>query len=128
MLKPTKDRFDIQVTEANKTVSKSFELDKNIKSVKGVLVTSSRDELMYHRGTQKIEINKEEYFPENYESKLLMTGINVAPNQRYYNLGSVNPGNGIINLVYTDSDDGITPFSPYRVSLYVDTEREDMLS
>lgn len=128
MLKPTKDRFDIQITEANKTVSKSFELDKNIKSIKGVLVTSNRDELMYHRGTQKIEINKEEYFPENYESKLLMSGMNVAPNQRYYSLGNVNPGNGNINLTYTDSDDGLTTFSPYRVSLYVDTEREDMLS
>lgn len=128
MLKPTKDRFDIQITQANKTVSKSFELDKNIKCIKGVLVTSNRDELMYHRGTQKIEINKEEYFPENYESKLLMSGVNVAPNHRYYHLGNVNPGNGIINLVYTDSDDGLTTFAPYRVSLYVDTEREDMLS
>lgn len=127
MLKPVKKRFDVQVTGANQSVSKSFELDKNIKAVKGVLVTSDKDDLLYYRGTQKIEINKEEYFPDNYESKLLMSGINVAPKQRYYDLGNVNPGNGIIKVVYTDTDDGRTHFEPYRVSLYVDCEMEDEL-
>lgn len=128
MLKPFKKRFDIQITEAGKAVSKSFELDKNIKSVKGVLVTASKDELMYHRGTQKIEINKEEYFPEDYESKLLMSGVNVPPNNRYYDIGGVSPGNGIVKLIYTDNEDADFPFRPYRVSLYVDCEREDELS
>ena len=33
MLKPVKKRFDIPVTEENKTVSKTFELDKNILKV-----------------------------------------------------------------------------------------------
>lgn len=125
MLKPVKKRFDIQVTAANQIISKTFELDKNIKSVKGVLVTSDKDDLLYYRGSQKIEINKEEYFPENYESKLLMSGINVSPKQRYYDLGNVNPGNGSVKLVYQDTDDGRTAFSAYRVSLYVDCEMED---
>jgi len=127
MLKPVKKRFDIPVTEANKTVSKTFELDKNIKAVKGVLVTSDKDDLLYFRGTQKIEINKEEFFPENYESKLLMSGVNVAPKQRYYDLGDVNPGNGSVKLTYTDSDDLRTQFTAYRVSLYLDCEMEDEL-
>jgi hypothetical protein len=127
MLKPVKKRFDVQVTAAKETVTKTFELDKNIKSVKGVLVTSDKDDLLYYRGTQKIEINKEEYFPENYESKLLMSGINVSPKQRYYDLGGVNPGNGIIKLIYTDNEDGRTVFQAYRVSLYVDCEMEDEL-
>ena len=102
-------------------------MDKNIKVVKGVLVTSDKDDLLYYRGTQKIEINKEEFFPDNYESKLLMSGINVSPKQRYYDLGSVNPGNGSIKLAYTDADDGRTVFTAYRVSLYVDCEMEDGL-
>ena len=127
MLKPVKKRFDLQVTSANQSLSKSFELDKNIKSVKGVLVTSDKDDLLYYRGTQKIEINKEEYFPDNYESKLLMSGINVAPQNRYYSLGNVNPGNGIIKISYTDTDDNRTEFDLYRVSLYVDCEMEDAL-
>ena len=127
MLKPVKKRFDLQVSAAKETVAKTFELDKNIKSVKGVLVTSDKDDLLYYRGTQKIEINKEEYFPDNYESKLLMSGINVSPKQRYYDLGGVNPGNGIVKVTYTDNEDGRTVFQTYRVSLYVDCEMEDEL-
>jgi hypothetical protein len=125
MLKPQKKRFDLQVTAYNQTVVKSFELDKTIKAVKGILITSDKDDLLYYRGAQKIEINKEEYFPDNYESKLLMSGINVPPKQRYYDLGTVNPGNGIIKVTYVDTQDDRTEFSPYRVSLYVDCETED---
>jgi hypothetical protein len=127
MLKPVKKRFNIQVTTSNQIISKTFELDKNIKTVKGVLVTSDKDDLLYYRGTQKLEINKEEYFPDDYESKLLMSGINVAPKQRYYELGSVNPGSGSIKFVYTDTEDGRSTFSPYRVSLYLDCEIEDSI-
>lgn len=120
MSKPVKKRFDITITAANQNVSKSFDLDKNISHVKGVLVTADKDDLMYYRGTQKIEINKEEFFPDNYESKLLMSGINVEPNKRYYDLGMVPAGNGSVKIAYTDADDGRTVFTPYRVSLYVD--------
>jgi hypothetical protein len=127
MLKVIKKRYDIQVIEANKGVNKSFELDKNIKKINGVLVTSDKDDLLYYRGTQKIEINNQEFFPENYESKLLMSGINVSPNQRYYIINTENIGNGIVKLSYTDADDGRTAFVPYRVSLYVDCEMEDDL-
>jgi hypothetical protein len=127
MLKPVKKRFDIQVTAAKESITKSFELDKTIKTVRGVLVMSDKDDLLYYRGTQKIEINKEEYFPENYESKLLMSGINVPPKQRYYDLGNVNPGNGIVKLIFTDNEDTRTPFETYRVSLYIDCEMEDGL-
>ena len=127
MLKVIKKRYDIQVIEANKGVNKSFELDKNIKKINGVLVTSDKDDLLYYRGPQKIEINNQEFFPENYESKLLMSGINVSPNQRYYIINTENIGNGIVKLSYTDADDGRTAFVPYRVSLYVDCEMEDEL-
>ncbi len=127
MLKPVKKRFDLNVTSANQIITKNFELDKNIKSVKGILLTSDKDDLLYYRGSQKIEINKEEYFPENYESKLLMSGINVSPKSRYYDLGGVNPGNGTIKVVFQDFEDARTVFSPYRVSLYVDCEMEDAI-
>lgn len=125
MCKLIKKRYDILVSGDNKTITKTFELDKNIKSVKGVLVTSDKDDLLYYRGTQKIEINSEEYFPENYESKLLMSGVNVAPKQRFYDLENVPAGNGIIKMSYTDADDGRTLFEAYRVSLYVNCEIEE---
>ena len=127
MLKATKKRFDIKILVANSSVNDTFELDKNIVKVHGILVTSDKDDLLYYRGTQKVEINKEEFFPENYESKLLMSGINVAPKQRYYDLGGVAPGNGLVKISYKDLDDGRTVFAPYRVSLYLDCEMEDEL-
>ncbi len=127
MLKPVKKRFDIQINSSGQNITRTFELDKNIKSVKGILLTSDKDDLLYYRGSQKIEINKEEYFPDTYESKLLMSGINVSPKLRYYDLGNVNPGNGSIRVVFQDTDDGRTAFTPYRVSLYVDCEMEDAL-
>ena len=124
MLKPIKKRYDILISASGQNVSKSFDLDKTIKTVRGVLVTSDKDDLLYYRGTQKIEINKEEYFPDNYESKLLMSGINVSPRQRYYELGDVPVGDGTIKISYTDTADGRTTFTPYRVSLYVDCNAE----
>jgi hypothetical protein len=127
MLEATKKRFDIKILVANSSVSDTFELDKNIVKVHGILVTSDKDDLLYYRGEQKIEINKKEIFPENYESKLLMSGINVEPKSRYYPLGGVAPGNFLVKISYKDLDDGRTVFTPYRVSLYLDCEMEDEL-
>jgi hypothetical protein len=115
-----KKRFDLSVTEAGKTFSKTFELDKNIVYIKGILMTSDKDDLMYYRGSQKVEVNKEEVFPENYESKLLQSGINVSPNQRYYDLANMPAGVGIVKLEYKDTSDSRAAFEPYRVSLYLD--------
>lgn len=122
MVQTVKKRFDLQISEADKTVSQSFELDKNITAIRGLLISSNYDDLLYFRGSQRIEINKEEIFPDGYESKLLMTGINVSPKARYYDLGSINPGNGTVKVNYKDTADGRTSFTAYRVSLYLDCE------
>ena len=124
MNKIVKKRFDIDIASANQTLSKTFDLDKDITSIKGVLITSDRDDLLYYRGSQRIEISKEEFFPENYESKLLMSGISVAPRERYYDLGNVNPGNRSIRVDYKDLNHVLAPFTAYRVSYYFDCIRE----
>lgn len=123
--KIVKKRFDLQITEQNKITSKTFELEKNITSIKGLLINSDRDDLLYYRGSQKIEINAEEIFPEGYESKLLMSGINIPPRGRYYALGNVPPGNGLVRVEYKDIPDARAPFIPYRVSLYLRCEMID---
>lgn len=125
MLKSVKKRFKIQVSTANQSISKNFELDKSIRTVRGLAITSNRMDLAYQRGEQKVEINNEEYFPEDYESKLLMSGLNVSTNDKYYKLGEVNAGNGSIKILYKDTEDGLTTFSPYTVNFYFDCERED---
>ena len=95
-----------------------------MKYILGILITSDRDDLLYYRGTQKIEVNKEEIFPDGYESKLLMSGINVPPNKRYYDFGKMPAGVGSIKVSYKDEVNTITTFEPYRVRIYVDCEIE----
>jgi hypothetical protein len=122
MGKKIKKRFDIDVTAENVVHSKTFELDKTVEKINGVLFTSNRDDLLYYRGTAKVEINSEEIFAEDYESKLLMSGLNVSPNDRYYSLGGIPPGNFKVKIDYKDTADARLPFAAYRVSLYLDLE------
>ncbi|SRR6266498_3385848 len=122
MGKRVKKRFDIDVTAANAIHSKTFELDKNVEKVHGVLFTSDRDDLTYYRGSVKVELNSDEIFPESYETKLLMSGLNVSPNDRYYNLGGILPGNFKLKIDYKDTPDARLVFTAYRISIYLDLE------
>lgn len=124
MNKIVKKRFDLPVTASGQEVSRTFELDKDVIAIRGLLITSDRDDLLYYRGSQRIEISKEEFFPDSYESKLLMSGVSVPPRLRYYDLGKVAPGNHNIKVDYKDTPHGLAPFTAYRVSLYVDCEIE----
>jgi hypothetical protein len=125
MSKRVKKRYDIDVTAANAIHSKTFELDKTVEKVHGLLFSSDRDDLMYYRGSGKVEINSDEIFPEGYETKLLMSGLNVSPNERYYNLGGVLPGNFKVKVEYKDTADARLQFVPYRVTIYLDVEIKD---
>ncbi|MCU0435430.1 MAG: hypothetical protein MUC87_18375 [Bacteroidia bacterium] len=112
-------RFDIQIDSPEQTYNRDFELDKDIQTINGIALTSNYDEMLYYRGEQGLLINGAEYFPDNYESKLLMSGINTPVDKRYYTLENAPVLNGKIKIVYTDSDNSNAPFTPYRVSLYV---------
>lgn len=124
-LKRIKKRFDIDVTQQNVIHSKTFELDKNIIKVHGLVFAGDRDDLLYYRGSNKIEINRQEIFPEGYETKLLMAGLNVSPNDRYYNLGGIEPGNGKVKIDYKDTSTVVVDFVAYRVSIYLDCETSE---
>lgn len=119
-----KKRFDIIVREPKQTVKEQFELDKNVTRITGLLLTSDREDLLFHRGSQKIEINNEEIVPEKYESKLLLSGMNVSPNERFYKINNTATGNRLLKIEYVDTDDGRSYFSVYRVSIYVECEIE----
>jgi hypothetical protein len=122
MKQTIKKRYDLQVPQSGAIVRESFELDKNVSRVTGILLTSDKEEMLYNRGSQKIEINNQEYFPEKYESKLLLSGLNVSPNDRYYKLDNPSVGNRIMKVEYVDSADSRSSFSPYRVSIYLELE------
>jgi hypothetical protein len=124
MKQTIKKRFDIKVSDAKSTIREQFELDKNVTRITGLLLTSDREDLLYHRGSQKIEINSEEIVPEKYESKLLLSGLNISPNERFYKINNTATGNRLLKIEYVDSDEGRSVFSAYRVSIYVECEIE----
>lgn len=114
-----KERFDIKIKEAGQGYKGEFELDKNACIITAIALTSDRDDLLFYRGTQKIQLNDQELFPEDFESKLLMSGLNVAPNQRAVSIGDLPAGNGKLDVYYTDTDHVAASFTPYRVTIYV---------
>jgi hypothetical protein len=124
-MKPVRKRFDMLITTANSTLTQTFEMEKSIAAYKGMLFTSNMDDMLYFRGSARVEINKDEIFPDGYESKLLMSGINVPPDSRYFDLENMKPGNGQVKVDFADTDDGRTVFTPYRVSLYLDCLMDD---
>jgi hypothetical protein len=119
-----KKRYDLQIPVSGAVVREQFELDKNVSKVNAILLTSDKEEQLYNRGSQKIEINGYEIFPEKYESKLLMSGINVSPNDRYYKIENTTVGNRIMKVEFTDAQDSRSSFSSYRVSVYLELETE----
>ena len=48
--------------------------------------------------------------------------VNVSPNDRFYNLGGVPPGNFKVKVEYKDTPDSRLQFANYRVSIYLDVE------
>ena len=113
---------DISITAEGQTVKEKFELDKTVKKIKGIKLTSDREDLLFYRGTQRIVINGKERFEDNYESKNLQSSLNVDVNVRYKNMHDLEPGNGIIEVDYTDNPHPLAAFTNYRVSLYVEYE------
>ena len=116
-------RFSFIVDTANTNYPKKFDLDKDIRIVKALQMTSSQSNMLFYRGSQRIEISGDELYPEDYESKLLMSGISVPPEERFSELGNnVLAGNGEVKVLYKDKDNPSTFFSPYEVSIVLKCE------
>lgn len=120
-----KERFDLEVTVPDERYKKEFELDKNADLLIGVAVTSDQEELLFYRGSQKMQMNDSELFPEEFESRLLMSSLSVPPNQRMVKVGLKETGNGIVEVWYTDTNHPAAPFQPYRVSFYFISKPHD---
>ena len=114
-----KKRFSFQVTTPNQSYPMVFELDRSIKIVRGLLMSADQPNMMFYRGSQQITLNGLELFPAGYESKLLMSGISIPPDQKYVDLGDVLAGNGELKLNFVDADNPMQYFSPYIVSIYL---------
>jgi hypothetical protein len=115
--------YSFLVDAAGQLFTKKFDLDKNVKLVHGILLSSDKPNLLFYRGSQRIEINGDELFPEEYESKLLMSGIAVPPNEKFRKLGNgVLSGNGEVKLQFKDAENPNATFSIYRVIVVLQCE------
>jgi len=115
-----KEWVDVQVTAANQPFKANFEVDKHAAVIIGIAITSTLDEMIYYRGSQRITMNDMEIYPEDYETKMLMQGLNVPVDQRIIKLGEeIAPGNRKVEIEYKDTDHPLVPFQAYKVRLYV---------
>ncbi|MCU0430708.1 MAG: hypothetical protein MUF42_12155 [Cytophagaceae bacterium] len=109
----------VEVTTPDQAYTKQIILDKNIASVIGIVMICSHPQLLFYRGSQKIDINGNEIIPEDFDSMLLMSGgIGVSPNDKFKELEHPVPaGNGEVKLIYKDSANALVAFAPYKVRL-----------
>lgn len=115
--------FSFLVDKENTSYKLKFDLDKNVKVVTGLLMSSSDPRKLFFRGSQRLEISGDELYPEDYESKLLMSGISVPPDQKYVDLGcGVLAGNCEVKILFKDEANDNAPFSPYKVILVLKCE------
>lgn len=116
--------FSFLVEADGARINKKFDLDKNVKLVRGIMLSSDRLNSLFYRGSQRIEISGDEIFPEDFESKILMSGLAVPPDQKYKTLGNgVIAGNGEIKINYKDTNNPNAPFAaPYRVIVMLQCE------
>jgi hypothetical protein len=118
--------FPIQITESGKSFSVTYELEKMITHINGLSLISNRADLAYYRGTMRFEVNKKEVLPEGFHCQRLMSGQNVSPNDRTYDVKHVTVGNGIVKADYQDTNDTRLPFEKYTVYVYMDCEQTDI--
>lgn len=114
-----KEQVKVAVTQLGETVKNHLEVDKMADRIIGIAIVADKDDLMFYRGSQKISISDEEFFPEGYQSKLIMCGLNVAPDDRMVRFGEVDPGNRKVEITYTDTESSYARFEPYTVTLWV---------
>ncbi|MCD6068907.1 MAG: hypothetical protein K0S33_3733 [Bacteroidetes bacterium] len=117
--------YDVQITAAAQTFRKTIELDKSVKAITHYTILSNREDLAYYRGSFKLDINKDEIAPDGYSVKKVMCWPTIPPDARLKSIGRRETGNGQIQFEYTDSNDGLTTFQPYVITLSVEGERED---
>ncbi len=121
-----KEWVDVFVTSNNQIFKANFEVDKHAALITGFAITSNADNMMYYRGSQRIVTNDMELYPEDYESKMLMQGLNVSVNDRIIKIEeNILPGNRQIQIEYKDTDHPSANFTPYRVRLYVYSKLSD---
>ncbi len=95
------------------------ESDKAYKRVTGIHFSSSDTNALKDTVFTKLEIDSNEIFPEGHEVKMIRTGEEVAPDDRFYPLNERAEGSTIIGSV---KDAGNAATYPYNAYIYLRLE------
>lgn len=118
-------RFDLDpISAANAAVREEIELDKHAVRLKGIMLTADREDKLYHRGTLSLLVGGEEVFSEDYHARLLMSGLGVAPEDRFLPL-DLELGNGLVKVNFKDNDHPTITHQPYTVSVYLELQYDE---
>ena len=63
-------------------------------------------------------LSGEEVIPDGHHTKLLMSGLGVAPDERFLSLDLL-PGNGVLKVAYVDNNHAAQPFTAHAVHIYL---------
>jgi len=110
------------INAANAEVPINLETDKHYQKISGIVHTSTDDAALKGTVFTKFEINSHEIFPEGFEVKLLHTGLEVSPDERYHPLDEPAGGNLVVGKY---KDGGNAAAYPYTATLTLKLENSD---
>ena len=102
-MKSTKfQQIRIRISEAGQSVRHGAELDKNYRWIKGIFV-SIPEEIAIAATTLGLKIGQYDLIDPSHEVRLLTSGQEVSPNNRFFVFPEIVEANGAtVELLYTD--------------------------
>lgn len=109
------------ISAASESVKIEAETDKLYKRCTGIHVTQTVSSNAIDSTLNNFKINSKEIFPEGFEVKMINTGQDVSPEDRFYKLDEPAAGSKIEGT-YTDK--GNAAIYPYTLIIYLRLEKE----
>lgn len=102
-MKSTKfQQIRIRISEAGQSVRTSAELDKNYKYLRGIYV-SMPEEIAIPATTLGLKIGQYDLLDPSHEIRLLTSGLEVPPNNRFYTFPeSIDANGATVEVLFTD--------------------------
>lgn len=109
------EKVEVSIDESGKKVEFEKTTDAGTRKIVGVAINGTNDASV-DASTLNLNINALEIFPRDFEAKMLRTGQEVAPNQKYFIFHkAIEVDRDEIRGWYQD---GGAYTTPYKVTIY----------
>lgn len=109
----------LSITTGGTSYPINAEADKSYKRITGIHFSTSDINALKDAVFTKFEIDNNEIFPDGYEVKMIQTGQEVPPDERFYPLDERGDG---ATIVGTFKDANHASAYPYNAYLYLRLE------